>query len=310
MYSFVQDLRHMTFFIQANYPADYTAFIAKPMDWEKVQRALKKRQYDTFSDVIGDLRLIFSNALKYNARLMGTDTVSGRAYESAKYMSNKLEIAINKLILTVSDRLERERIDHANAEREIEAAERAEEAEIRAVWKKERAQDGTSPIPSPNDIAQKIRLVRRAAQRREATDFEMPFFDEEDNGKHESSYFEVVKLQKSIYEKQTQELQKMREVTNRVGAGVFATIFQRDRALQWVADEAKNIASNSRQETTVKHEDNAADGQGKKEDVAPMGSSALVELEREGRQRLQLRLNAPVAKKKQAKRKLPLLDFE
>jgi hypothetical protein len=31
------DLKHMTFFIQANYPTDYTAFIAKPMDWEKVR---------------------------------------------------------------------------------------------------------------------------------------------------------------------------------------------------------------------------------------------------------------------------------
>lgn len=32
------DVRYMTFFIQANYPADYTAFISKPMDWEKVNR--------------------------------------------------------------------------------------------------------------------------------------------------------------------------------------------------------------------------------------------------------------------------------
>lgn len=29
------DVKYMTYFIQANYPADYTAFIAKPMDWEK-----------------------------------------------------------------------------------------------------------------------------------------------------------------------------------------------------------------------------------------------------------------------------------
>jgi hypothetical protein len=127
----------MTFFIQAHYPADYTAFVSKPMDWEKVQRTLKKRQYDKFGDVIVDLRLIFSNALKYNARLMGTDTVSGRAYEAAKYMSAKLEASISKLLFSVGDRLERERIDHANAEREIEAAERAEDAAIRAAWKKQ-----------------------------------------------------------------------------------------------------------------------------------------------------------------------------
>ena len=37
------DLRHMTFFLLPNYPPDYTAYISKPMDWEKVQRTLKKR---------------------------------------------------------------------------------------------------------------------------------------------------------------------------------------------------------------------------------------------------------------------------
>jgi hypothetical protein len=68
------DLRQMTFFIAPNYPHDYTAFISKPMDWESVRRTLKNREYDTFGDIIADLRLIFTNALKYNARLKGTDT--------------------------------------------------------------------------------------------------------------------------------------------------------------------------------------------------------------------------------------------
>jgi hypothetical protein len=111
------DVKSMQFFIQPNYPPDYAAFIAKPMDWERCQRTLKKRQYDKFGDVIEDLRLIFSNAIKYNARHENTDTVSGKAFEAAKYMSAKLEVAINKMMLSVSDRLERERIDHNNAER-------------------------------------------------------------------------------------------------------------------------------------------------------------------------------------------------
>lgn len=302
----------MTFFLSANYPADYTAFIAKPMDWEKVQRKLKKRQYDLFSDVIGDLRLIFSNALKYNSRLKGTDTVSGRAYDSALYMQKKLEAAINKLMLSVSDRLERERIDHSNAEREIEAAERAEEAKIRAAWKKERNDDGTSPTPSQNEIALKIRNVRQAAKRREITDFEMPFFDEEDNGQHESSYFEIVKLQKSMYEKQMQEAAKQREAVKRIGANIFARLYQREKALEWVTEEAKKIAS-----LQAPGGDAAAAvparAEGQKEenrDLPAKGSTALVELEREGRQKLQLSLARPAAKKKSKKRKRPLLDFE
>lgn len=285
----------MTFFIQPNYPADYTAFIARPMDWEKVQRTLKKRQYDCFNDIVSDLRLIFSNALKYNARLKGTDTVSGRAYESARYMSNKLEIAINKMVLAVSDRLERERIDHANAEREIEAAERAEEAIIRAAWKKERGQDGSSPTPPQGDIAQKNRLVRRAAQRREAADFEMPFFDDEDNGQHESSYFEVVKLQKSIYEKQTQELQKMRQVANKLGGNMLVKIFQRHRALEWVANEAKVTLSNMRHVVAIPsgEPDIPRDKQ-----LTSSGSVALVELQNEGRARIQVKLNWAGPKRK------------
>ena len=301
------DLRHMTFFITANYPADYTAFIVKPMDWETVQRNLKARRYDSFGAVISDLRLIFSNAEKYNARLKGTDTVSGRAYESARYMSQKLESAINKMVLTVADRIERERIDHANAEREIEARERAEEEKIRAAWKKERGKDGASPTPpSQSDIAQKIRLVRRAAQRRDATDFEMPFFDEEDNGQHEQSYFEAIKVQKSIYEKQTQALVKMRDATNRVGAITFARVWHRDMARQWVASEAKNEGKSTQVRSVV--DQMSATEQRTEGYVAERGSAALSELEKEGRQRLQLKLVPPAARS--TKRKRPRLNFE
>lgn len=62
------DSKKMGFFIEPNYPPDYTAFISKPMDWQRVQKTLKKRNYVKFGEVIDDLRLIFSNALKYNAK--------------------------------------------------------------------------------------------------------------------------------------------------------------------------------------------------------------------------------------------------
>jgi hypothetical protein len=38
------DLKYMTFFIQAHYPADYTAFIKTPMDWEKVRSSSEERE--------------------------------------------------------------------------------------------------------------------------------------------------------------------------------------------------------------------------------------------------------------------------
>lgn len=303
------DLRYMTFFIQPNYPADYSAFIAKPMDWEKVQRTLKKRHYDTIGALIDDLRLIFSNAEKYNSRLKGTDTVSGRAYEAAKYMSDKLEIAVNKLLLSVSDRLERERIDHANAEREIEAAERAEEAEIRAAWKKEPDKEGSSPTPARSELMlQKTRIVRRVPQRRQATDFEIPFFDEEDNGKHERSYFEVVKFQKAMFEKQRQELWKMRKVSSTIGASVLTRLLLRD-----IADEELNqpIGKPSAANTPMAGQGETFDSnEAIGLDASNKPSSVLSELEREGRGPLQMKFASLKLKKNPTKRKLAPLGFD
>jgi hypothetical protein len=91
------DLKHMSFFLsELSFPADYTAFISKPMAWERVQKNLKKRRYNKFGDVIDDLRLIFSNALKYNERHKDIDETSAKAYDGAVIMSGKLESAIEK----------------------------------------------------------------------------------------------------------------------------------------------------------------------------------------------------------------------
>ena len=310
------DLRYMTFFIQPNYPADYTAYIAKPMDWERVNRTLKKRHYEKFGDIVADLRLIFSNALKYNGRLKGTDTVSGRAYESATIMSIKLESAINKMLLTVSDRMERERIDHANAEREIEAAERADEARIRAAWKKEpdgAAGESSAMLESsetqsqaPDLALQKIRLVRRAAHRRESMDFEIPLFDEEDGastGKHESSHMEVVKFQKAMFEKLRQEQVKMRQRTAAIGSQVFTRMLQCTLAEEWEETELEKFrkANPPQLDVEMKSDDVESNEHVK-------ASEVLKELEREGRARVTMKFGA--ASKLTKKRKLPPLSLE
>jgi hypothetical protein len=213
------------------------------MDWEKVHRTFRKRQYDTYGEIIDDLRLIFKNALKYNQRLAGTDTISGQAYEAAKIMSAKLEVAINKCMISVSDRVERERIDHSNAEREIEAAEREEEAKIREQWKKEGRDPATvGPGSITVEGAQRIRTNKRIVLRRKSeTDFEVPFFDEEDDGQRESSYFEVMKQQKAIFERQRAELIRMRYSTGKIGQTSFARATQREMALQWVTEEQKRL---------------------------------------------------------------------
>lgn len=237
------DLRYMTFFLTPNYPPDYSMFIPKPMDWEKVQKTLKKRNYDTFKGIIDDLRLIFTNARKYNERLAGTDTVSGRAFDSAKIMSVKLEVAINKMMVTVSDRVERERIDHNNAEREIEAAERVEAARIRAQWKSESAaqEKGEGAEPQKVQGSLRVRSSSRRSVRQSDTDFELPFFEEELEGQHEESYLEVIKQQKATFERQREELVAMRKSTKKIGLAVFQRMMMCDLANQWIADEQKRL---------------------------------------------------------------------
>jgi len=234
------DYRNMRYFIQSDYPPDYTATISKPMDWERCQKTLKKRQYDKFSNVIDDLRLIFSNAKKYNGPRID-QPVSRECFDAATVMSKKLEGAINKLMLTVGDRVERERIDHNNAEREIEAAERAEKERIRAQWDSEGAKIGEgSSDPSVSVSAQRIRSRSRAVIRRE-TDFEIPFFDDEDDGQHERSYFEVVKQQKAMFERQRKDSSNMQRSAASAGSSVFLRMMQRDLALKWMDGERKKL---------------------------------------------------------------------
>jgi hypothetical protein len=242
---------------------------------------LKKRQYDKFGDVVDDLRLIFTNALKYNSRLRGTDTVSGRAYDSATYMSAKLESAVAKFLLSASDRLERERIDHTNAEREIESLEQAEEARIREAWKNPKEGEKESSLaassaaagaaasaqPQPTATmsagggggiggvgtgmglstsagggvaALPFPKVRLRAQRREtATDFEIPFFDDDGENdvagsRHERSYVEHVKFQKSLFERQRLELFQMRQCVAALGSTVVARHVRHRTAMTWL----------------------------------------------------------------------------
>lgn len=282
------------------------AFISRPMDWEKVSRTLKKRHYDTIGAMIDDLRLIFINAEKYNARYKGTDSVSGRAYESARIMSFKLETAISKVLLSVGDRLERERIDHSNAEREIEAAERVEEAQIRATWKKQgeaEAGAASSVQGGRGDLVQKSRNVRIMPQRR-ATDFEIPFFDDEDDGHHEQSHFELIKYQKERFEKQRLELSKMRQKSAAIGASVISRLLRRKLASKRPEQSAAVSADNPT--TTVSKSSKEADSK-----IRPLNqpSAILKELEKEGRKPLQISLTLAKPKKKAAKRKTWLKEF-
>ncbi|VEU40194.1 unnamed protein product [Pseudo-nitzschia multistriata] len=238
------DNKYMTFFVHGdNFPPDYSAFISRPMYWEKVQKTLKKRNYDTFRGIIEDLRLIFTNALKYNAKYKNeTETVSGKAFEGARVMSKKLEIAINKLMVTVSDRVERERIDHNNAEREIEAEERRERERIRAQWKSESAGEASrDPVKVEGSLRVRSSIRLSINRRQSDTDFEVPFFEEEYDGQHDQSLAEVMKEHKATFERQRNELVTMQKSTQVIGQSVYNRMLQSARAREWISDEQSRL---------------------------------------------------------------------
>mmetsp|Transcript_7952 Transcript_7952/g.23484 ORF Transcript_7952/g.23484 Transcript_7952/m.23484 type:complete len:993 (-) Transcript_7952:81-3059(-) len=316
----VSDLKHMTYFLTSNFPPDYSAFISRPMDWEKVQKTLKKRNYDRFRGIIEDLRLIFTNALKYNKRLAGTETVSGVAYESAKIMSAKLEIAINKMMVTVSDRVERERIDHNNAEREIEAEERREAERIRAQWKSESTGDAGGSGSGQSKVEGSLRVrssVRLSINRRHTdTDFEVPFFEEEYDGQHDQSLAEVMKEHKATFERQRTELVTMRELTRGIGQTIFCRMVQSELAQKWITDEQTRlgIKSSVSSTTAAKQAPTPAATSAIETGAVPKPSSVSAKLGEKNRNPVRMKLSLKTGgknndKKIRRKRKQAIVDW-
>jgi Bromodomain len=302
------DLRYMTFFLQPSFPPDYTAYISKPIAWENCYKALQKRQYDRMGDIIEDLRLIFVNALKYNSRHQGLDTVSGKAYDAAVYMSAKLEAAIDKMMVTVADRLERERIDTTISERELEVQERAEDERIRAAIK-----DGTLPAMQPapghvkveTSVETTTRVFNRRPLRKEI-DFDVAFVDEDD-GNHEQSHVEMMRQQKATFERQRQQHNALASLALSTGAMLFARMNQCDQATRWVTRMAQ--LTKPKVDVEKKDKETKEDDSKKTTNDSRLGSSVLTELEKSDRQQISLKPMKLTVNKKR-KKAPPNLDFE
>ena len=73
---FQSDHKKMIYFIKPIYPDDYVGIVSKPIAWETCNEKLQRRKYDTFGEIISDLRLIFSNALLYNGKRKDFDPTS------------------------------------------------------------------------------------------------------------------------------------------------------------------------------------------------------------------------------------------
>ena len=153
------------------------------------------------------------------------------------------------MMVSIADRIERERIDHNNAEREIAAAERAEEEAIRAQWNsqtnnKDGGGPGTSTATSRVDASQRIHQSKKhriVLRRKSDADFDIPDFNEQDDGQHESAYIEVMKRQKATFERQQEEMKQMRRIASGIGQSLFSNMMNHKLALEWVKAEQEKL---------------------------------------------------------------------
>jgi len=219
----MSDVKHMSYFVPMNFPADYTSYISKPIAWDLCKDKLYERRYGTIGEVVADLRLIFTNALKYNDGARHNNKVSEMAYESAIHMSGKLEAAIDKLLLNVADRIGRDRIDLVVSHREVEAQERAQEEQRKLKW--EADHPGSKEV-----VRTTLRIVNQSkSDRRKLSDFEYPFYDEEE-GSQEESQADALQHARALYEKQRRAHANVQEIALSIGITVFRRLQERAAA--------------------------------------------------------------------------------
>lgn len=185
----------------------------------------------------------FSNALKYNGGGKGTETISGKAYDSAVYMSTKkLEPAIDRMLLSVSNRIQTEKVEQVMQEREIEAEERAEEERLRKAWQEEtenaKAQ-GAMP-QSETTTVERIRIIQRRPVRK-ALDFDFPFNDDDDDNQ-EPSHLDTMRQQKMIFESQRSDRRKMFIASISSSGDVYSKMLEQRRAIAWARKKAAATA--------------------------------------------------------------------
>ena len=284
----MSDVKHMKFFISpVNFPPDYTVFISKPMAWDMCKDNLDGGRYKTFGEVVADLRLIFSNALKYNAGARSSSKVSEMAYNSAIHMSGKLEAAIDKLLLNVADRIGRERIDVITSHREMEALERAQEEQRKLKWEEDN--------PGSKEVVRTtLRIVNQnKSHRRNLSEFELPFYDEGDG--QEEAQADTLQHAKALYEKQRRAHANVQQIALSIGITVFRRL--QERAIAKAAHDEQ--LERTRIEETKTDEIEEIEN---KMLAAPMGEFVSAALTDSNRKQISLSIQNPTKKVKRRKR--------
>jgi hypothetical protein len=309
------DHKRMSYFIRPQFPPDYISYISRPMEWESCNRNLQQRKYETFSDIITDLRLIFKNALKYNGRVKDTDVTSKSAYESALHMSGKLEAAIQRLYITAGDRIEREKVEVIINEREAEISEKVEKERLRTELQKEmeRMRRSGNESSSRSASIQSVKIIQRRPARRDldfGPDFDNPFTDQDNS--YEQSEMEVLNKQKIMYENQQRDRLEMHRITRKVGVRVFHNLFWRSQAIYWCKDMSEKIQHNLSQNRIlqVAAERNELEKLAEERNKERLPKASLVSSLLGNSSRSQVKIELSTSKRKQNKKKRKRLFFE
>lgn len=191
--------------------------------------------------------------MKYNGGGKGTETISGKAYDSAVYMSTKkLEPAIDRMLLFVSNRLETDKVEQAMQEREIEAEERAEEERLRKAWQEETENaKAQGAVPqSETTTVERIRIIQRRPVRK-ALDFDFPFNDDDDDNQG-PSHLDTMRQQKLIFESQRADRRKMFITSISSSGDVYSRMLQQRKAIAWARKKAAAAATAAKEDKTKK----------------------------------------------------------
>ena len=82
--------------VDVNLVNDYYKYVRHPMDFSTVKEKLETFKYLNYKQFIDDIKLIFSNAKKYNGTFKDRDPISQIVYDAAVMLEEKMESHLQK----------------------------------------------------------------------------------------------------------------------------------------------------------------------------------------------------------------------
>ena len=223
--------------------------------------------------------------------------------------TKKLEPAIDRMLLSVSNRIETDKVEQVIQEREIEAEERAEEERLRKAWQEEtenaKAQ-GTAPQAETTTV-ERIRIIQRRPVRK-ALDFDFPFNDDDDDNQ-EPSHLDTMRQQKMIFESQRSDRRKMFITSISLSGDVYSRMLQQRKAIAWARKKAAEKAASVKEAKAISGEslgDAAAgehEGSTNNADTSHTSSSNVGDKADKEREQINEKLKAALGQLKQKKKK-------